>query len=67
MHCDCFKKFQDLTFVDNELPMRTEKITFFKNLYAYSIHNIAIVIHIVLPFKNRVLSENCTHVSKLKH
>ena len=34
MHCDCFKNFKDLIFVDDKLPAKTAKIMSLKNLYA---------------------------------
>ena len=36
MHCDCFKKFEDLIYVDDKLPAKTAKITSLENLYMYS-------------------------------
>ena len=38
MHCDCFKKFEDLIFVDDKLPAKTAKIMPLENLYAYAWH-----------------------------
>ena len=36
MHCDCFKNFKDLIFVDDKLPVKTAKIMSLENLYANS-------------------------------
>ena len=35
MHCDCFKNYEDLIFVDDKLPAKTAKITSLENLYIY--------------------------------
>ena len=34
IHCECFKKFEDLIFVVDKLTTKTEKMSF-ENLYAY--------------------------------
>ena len=33
MHCDRFKNFEDLIFVDDKLSVKTAKITSLENLY----------------------------------
>ena len=37
MNCHWFKKFEDLIFVDEKLPVKTAKITSLENLYVYGI------------------------------
>ena len=40
IHCDCFKKFEDLIFVDDKLPAKTAKITSLENLCIYDIQKL---------------------------
>ena len=37
MHCDCFKKIEDLISVDVKLPAKAVKIMSLENLYLYSV------------------------------
>ena len=37
MHCDCFKKIEDLISVDVKLPAKAVKIMSLENLYLYGI------------------------------
>jgi len=37
MHCDCFKKFQDVIFVDNKLLTKAVETMSLENLYVYAI------------------------------
>ena len=40
MHCDCFKNFEDLIFVDDKLSTKKQrKITSLANLCAYGMYN----------------------------
>ena len=50
MHCDCLKNFEEWTFVDNKLLVKTAKITSLENLYAYSIKVILLVQSIAIQF-----------------
>ena len=33
MHCNCFKNFEDLIFVDDKLPAKTAKIMLYMSIY----------------------------------
>ena len=59
IHCDDFKKFEGLIFVDNKLPAKTTKITSLGNLYVYDIQyysETALQMHVTL-----CSSCTCTH------